>query len=234
MKNTQRGFIIPLVIAVVVIMGISGGTYIYLKKDKLPTNSTPSSGQNALTDEMASNNSNLDNANIGEKVYKNNKYKFSINYPESKYSDDNKARENAIYLHPTTKSNHFSIDNVTIIFSAVDFRCDRIASNKKTDGQTLTIGDIVFQHVSGKVKTPQNKVIDNYEVFDKYFYTKNDTCYSAALGTFTGLSKKDLTDRSGNRMLSDADIQKQWEEIENEINNYKSDFKEIVASFKII
>lgn len=122
---------------------------------------------------------------------------------------------------------------MTLIFSANDVECGRFASYKKPDGRTLTAGAITFQHVSEIVKTPQNKLIDSYEVFDKYFYTKNNTCYSATLHTYTSLSKLDLADMTGNKVLSDIDIQKQWKEIESEIDVYKSDFRKIIIAFKL-
>ncbi len=231
MKNSQqKGFVIPLIIAIITILTISGGIYVYQNKKTETSSVVKKETQQSNQVQQQTNTKDYS----AWKTYENTRYKFSVQYPQTKYIDDNKARENGIYLHPTTKIKHFNLDNVNLTFSAHNLECSRFASYKKPDDQTLTVGGIVFQHVSEIVKTPQNKLIDNYEVFDKYFYTKNNICYSATLHTYINISKLDKTDITGNKMLSETEIQKQWDEIENEINTYKSDFKEITTSFKII
>lgn len=222
MKNSKGGFIFVSLLIIVAILAVGGGVYLYQnKKTETPV---ITGNETQLTN----------NQNHSDwKIYENTKYKFGIQYPQIKYIDDNKVRENGIYLHPVTKTTHFYPDNVTISFGASSAECNRFASYKKTDGQTLSAGGVVFQHVSEVVKSPQNKFIDTYEVFDKYFYGQDSICYSAILHTYTSLSKGDKTDTAGVKMLSDIEIQKQWEEIENEINTYKSDFKEIVNTFKL-
>jgi hypothetical protein len=55
MKNTQKGFIIPLVI-IVLVLAIASGSYVYLKQEKTPESAV-------TTNEPVSNNSNLDNIN---------------------------------------------------------------------------------------------------------------------------------------------------------------------------
>ncbi len=229
MKNLQKGFIIPLIIAIMAVLAIGGGVYVYEnnKAEKSTVVNTETQESNQV--QQQNNTKNYSSW----KNYENSKYKFSIQYPQTKYSDDKKARENGIYLHPAIKTAYFYPDNVTLSFSANEVECSRFGGYKKPDGQTLTAGTILFQHVSEIVKTPQNKLIDNYEVLDKYFYTKNNTCYSATLHTFTSVSKLDLSDMTGNRVLSDTDIQKQWKEIYSEIDAYKSNFKEIITTFKL-
>lgn len=229
MKNLQKGFIVPLLLIVALVL-MGGGIYIY--KNKNIEVSTPVNIGEHKSNEPQQQTNTQDFS--GLKIYENAKYKFSIQYPQTKYIDDNKARENGIYLHPPTQTPHFYPDNVTLIFSANDVECSRFAGYKKPDGQTLTVGGIMFEHVSEVVRTSQNKLIDNYEVFDKYFYTKGNTCYSATLHTSTSLSKLDKSDMSGNKLLSETEIQKQWMEIDNEINTYKSDFKKIITSFKLL
>ncbi len=229
MKNSKKGFAVPLLIAVIALLVIGVGVYMY--KNKKTESPVVVDTETQQTNQIQQQNNTQNYSDL--KTYENSKYKFSIQYPQTKYADDNKARENGIYLHPTTKTAYFYPDNVTLSFNAFNVECSSFGGYKKPDGQTLTAGAIVFQHVSEIVKTPQNKLIDNYEVFDKYFYTKNNTCYSDTLHTYTSISKLDLTDITGNKILSDTAIQKQWQETDKEIDAYKSDFREIITTFKL-
>ncbi len=226
MKNLHRGSAIPLIIAIIAILAV-GGVYVYEnKKTEIPplvNNKVPE------LDQVQQQTSVEKSPSL--KVYQNSKYKFSVQYPQAKYISDSQPRDNGIYLRPIVDTTHFYKDNVALIFNANSIKCSSLASYKKPDGQTLTVGPITFQHVSEVVKNSKNDLLDTYEVFDKYFYTKNNTCYSAILNTYTFFSK---LDKANNKILSEKEIQDQWKEINREVDAYKSDFKKIIESFELL
>jgi hypothetical protein len=225
MKDFKKGFIVPWVIFIVIILA-GGGVYLYSKNNQ--------SVKNLNTNNIVNDDVSVKVNKQGWKLYENAKYKFSIQYPEQKWIDDGKSRYNGIYLNPIKKSKNFFPENVTLSIHTSDAECSRISNFKNPDSQTLLAGNLTFQHVSEKVKTPANKLIDNYEVLSKYFYSKGDVCYSATLHMSTSVSKLDLTDPKGDKLLTSAQLQALWKEIDEEVAAYESDFKEILEKFKFL
>lgn len=224
----QKGFVVPLLIAIVAILTM-GSVYVYQNK-KIE----PAVPVNVSVQDMNQTQTVNTEPHPGWITYKNIDNGFSIQYSQEKYLIDNKTKYgNTITLNPITETSHFYPKRVMLNFGVNDIECNRLVGFKKPDGQILAVGEIAFQHVSYDVKTQLNKLIDNYEFFDNYFYTKNNKCYFAVLHTFTSISKIDKTDISGNKVLSDADIQKQLKDVSNEVDMFKSDFKEIISTFKL-
>jgi hypothetical protein len=70
MKNTQRGFIVPLVIAIIALLAVGGGVYVYTKNHSTNTAAT-------TTPQVAS-----------LKTYTNSKYGFQFKYPQEFLPDE--------------------------------------------------------------------------------------------------------------------------------------------------
>ncbi len=200
MKKNQQGSVVIIIIVLLTV--IIGGVYLYSKKI---SNSTVDIN---IPDVKATNEENT--TTMGWKLFNSADNNFSIQYPEQKWVNDGKLHpDGGLYLHPATKPVHFSPDNITISFGASNAECNRISSLKQPDGQTVSAGDITFQHVA-------TKSVENYEVFSKYFYSQNGKCYIATLHAFTMVTNtQDL------------------ESIDDEVYAYESNMKEILATFKL-
>lgn len=72
MKNTQRGFIVPLLIAIIAVLVVGGGVYLYTQN-----NSQQPTALQATNSLLATSS----NQYAGWKTYSNTKYGFSFKYP---------------------------------------------------------------------------------------------------------------------------------------------------------
>ncbi|MES3006108.1 MAG: hypothetical protein V4664_04140 [Patescibacteria group bacterium] len=82
MKNSQKGFVIPLVIAIVALFFISGGAYVYLNK----TSNNPSLDQNdnnLTAVQKSESTAGTTTDRVSWKVYSNMSYGFQLTYPEN-------------------------------------------------------------------------------------------------------------------------------------------------------
>jgi hypothetical protein len=74
MKNLQKGFVVPLIIAIVAVLTIGGGIYYSQKKSEVPSNTISGSNSTAssknVSDEMS-----------GWKTYRNDQLGFEFKYP---------------------------------------------------------------------------------------------------------------------------------------------------------
>lgn len=88
MKNSQKGFAIPIIIAILALLVVGGGSYIYTnKKVEAPIN-IPDITSNVPTTTPSNIVGGYKDGNLGWKTYKNDKYNFKIMYPETSVIED--------------------------------------------------------------------------------------------------------------------------------------------------
>jgi len=80
MKNSQRGFIVPL-ITIIALLLIGGGAYVYMNKYQQKQNVSTTEANSVST--TTTQNSSITNATVNWKTYTNNKYGYQIQYPEN-------------------------------------------------------------------------------------------------------------------------------------------------------
>ena len=90
MKNSQKGFIVPLLLAIIAILVVGVGVYIYSSKK---AQVAPISGQNNL---VATTTVTSDNSNI--KTYTNSQYGFQLQYPNTNGSNFLEVQPSGSYL----------------------------------------------------------------------------------------------------------------------------------------
>lgn len=109
MKNTQKGFIVPLLIAIITVSAISGGIYYYSQnKPEVPqtvNNTQPiqkttpapavgtqtNSGANVQPNKVVATNPKISDQTTGWKTYANTTYGFEIKYPSNFSFTDNSS-----------------------------------------------------------------------------------------------------------------------------------------------
>jgi len=91
MKNSQKGFTIPLIIAIIAVLIIGGGTYAIMHNKQQPKEKVETIAQNSA--------STTDNT-ADWKTYRNEKYGFEFRYPSelSLDSDFPYTKEQPLYL----------------------------------------------------------------------------------------------------------------------------------------
>ena len=87
MKNSQKGFIVPLIIAIVVIL-IAGGAYLAYKNEKGQTEQAEQTNNQFLASTTVNTNVGISGTTASStstalQTYSNSKYGFSIQYPAS-------------------------------------------------------------------------------------------------------------------------------------------------------
>ena len=72
MRNTQKGFIVPLLIAIIAVLAIGGGIYVFEQSKPQQTEQQPTTYNQAVS---------TTNQTTNSKTYTNSQYGFQINYP---------------------------------------------------------------------------------------------------------------------------------------------------------
>ncbi|HCH59374.1 MAG TPA: hypothetical protein DEV73_02020 [Candidatus Zambryskibacteria bacterium] len=82
MKNSKKGFIVPVLLAVIAVLAIGGGVYIY-NKEKAEAPATVDTSTQQTNTETPSVNTQADTSNW--KTYTNTQYGFEFKYPANGY-----------------------------------------------------------------------------------------------------------------------------------------------------
>lgn len=112
-------------------------------------------------------------------IYKNSEQNFSIKYPGSEFMPVESTY--AYYLTPIKRPGTSDTMDVKYSINSPKAPCERIASFKNPDGEILKGDFFDLQHTI-EIKTDYpNEKLYRYEILEKYFYSKNDTCYIVSL-----------------------------------------------------
>ena len=76
MKNQQKGFIAPLLLAIIALLALGGGTYYFVQKSKTPQAFVPTTATTTVTDSTVAR-----AETVGWKTYTNYAYGFSVKLP---------------------------------------------------------------------------------------------------------------------------------------------------------
>jgi hypothetical protein len=113
MKQTQRGFIVPLVIIIIAALAVGGGVY-YSKNKNKSASAIPEVETVAASNEVVKDNTAANTTPSSEwEVYTNNTFKFSIKYPSTwlvEYTVSASAMQKVTFSDPKSSSNKWSIN----------------------------------------------------------------------------------------------------------------------------
>jgi hypothetical protein len=181
MKNNQKGFVLPLILAIIAVLAIGGGVYYYQKaKTSVPTNTEVTTNNQDQTTNSAttseskassqSNTSASDTINTTNwKTYTNAKYGFSFKYPSS-YGTVTTLQDGSIAIGQNGNSNiGIYMPHVLLNSNGQPENLTDLTNRYKTQGwteTTQTVGGIKSLGISSSqvgdeilVPLPNNQIL---------------------------------------------------------------------------
>lgn len=124
--NSQKGLVIPLILAILAILAIGGGVFVYQNKKV----EAPAVVQNTAT---------TTDETKDWKTYTNTKYNFSFDYPKTGLISENSTKDN-ITIYSGTSTEMLDNDRKLEAFS-VNFK---IINNDSFGQQNTKVGEIIY------------------------------------------------------------------------------------------
>ncbi len=186
MKNSQKGFVVPLLLAIIAVLVVGGGVYVYKNK----TDVAPLKNQ---VEQQT--NTQISDSNLDFKNYANAKLGYSISYPSSYHisSENNILNyDEKDFKRGNTKGVKIQIQQATAFAFDVDVELGRqkfisslntFINNKATESEETQIEPFYLNAIKYKNRV----VIGPGGSFDVYFAFPDDSSHVAISGSNSGM-----------------------------------------------